>query len=79
LDLILRANIIETLIILGYAIGGVVLSTVRHAADLDYRLLVVEDCCADQDSEVHDLLTQRILPRQTTVVSAGDVIQVLTA
>jgi len=30
-------------------------------------------------SEVHDLLTQRILPRQTTVVSAGDVIQALTA
>ena len=42
LDLILRANNIDTLIILGYATSGVVLSTVRYAADLDYRLVVVD-------------------------------------
>src|SRR5215471_9695775 len=48
LDLILRANARDTLIILGYATSGVVLSTLRAAADLDYRLVVVEDCCADQ-------------------------------
>jgi len=77
LDLILRANSIDTLIILGYATSGVVLSTVRYAADLDYRLVVVEDCCADQDPEVHDFLTQRIFPRQAEVVTAGDVIQSL--
>jgi len=78
LDLILRANSIDTLIILGYATSGVVLSTVRYAADLDYRLVVVEDCCADQDPEVHDFLTQRIFPRQAEVVTAADVIQALT-
>jgi nicotinamidase-related amidase len=78
LDLILRANDIETLIILGYATSGVVLSTVRYAADLDYRLVVVEDCCADQDPAVHDFLTQRIFPRQAEVVSSADVIQTLT-
>jgi nicotinamidase-related amidase len=78
LDLILRANSIDTLIILGYATSGVVLSTVRYAADLDYRLVVVEDCCADQDPEVHDFLTQRIFPRQAEVVSSADVIQALT-
>jgi hypothetical protein len=31
----------------------VVLSTVRHAGDLNYRLVVVRDCCADPDAEVH--------------------------
>jgi nicotinamidase-related amidase len=77
LDLILRANSIDTLIILGYATSGVVLSTVRYAADLDYRLVVVEDCCADQDQEVHDFLTRRIFPRQAEVVTAVDVIQTL--
>jgi nicotinamidase-related amidase len=77
LDLILRANNIETLIILGYATSGVVLSTVRYAADVDYRLVVVEDCCADQDPEVHDFLTQRIFPRQAEVVGAAEVIQAL--
>jgi hypothetical protein len=27
------------------ATNSVALSTVRHAADADYRLVVVEDCC----------------------------------
>jgi nicotinamidase-related amidase len=79
LDLILRANNIDTLIILGYATSGVVLSTTRYAADLDYRLVVVEDCCADQDPAVHDFLTQRIFPRQADVVRAAEVIAALTA
>jgi nicotinamidase-related amidase len=78
LGLILRANNIDTLIILGYATSGVVLSTTRYAADLDYRLVIVEDCCADQDPEVHNFLTQRIFPRQAEVVSAIEVIQALT-
>jgi nicotinamidase-related amidase len=78
LDPILRANDIDTLIILGYATSGVVLSTTRYAADLDYRLVIVEDCCADQDPEVHNFLTQRIFPRQADVVSAIEVIQALT-
>ena len=77
LDLVLRANDIETLIILGYATSGVVLSTLRYAADLDYRLVVVEDCCADQQPDVHDFLTQRIFPRQAEVVSSGDVVAAL--
>jgi nicotinamidase-related amidase len=77
LDLILRANDLTTLIILGYATSGVVLSTVRYAADLDYRLVVVEDCCADQDPDVHDFLTQRLFPRQAEVIKAADVVQAL--
>ena len=79
LDLILRANARDTLIILGYATSGVVLSTVRAAADLDYRLVVVEDCCADQDADVHDFLTQRVFPRQAEVVTSSDVIRALTS
>jgi nicotinamidase-related amidase len=78
LDPILRANDINILMILGYATSGVVLSTTRYAADLDYRLVVVEDCCADQDPEVHNFLTQRIFPRQAEVVSANELIQALT-
>ena len=77
LDVVLRANDVETLIILGYATSGVVLSTTRYAADLDYRLVVVEDCCADQDSKVHDFLTGRIFPRQADVVGSEEVIAAL--
>ena len=79
LDMVLRANNIEALIILGYATSGVVLSTVRCAADLDYRLMVVEDCCSDQQPDVHDFLTQRIFPRQADVVTSEEVIKALAA
>ena len=77
LDVALRANDIHNLIILGYATSGVVLSTVRYAADLDYNLLVVEDCCSDSDADVHDFLTGRIFPRQAEVVQSRDVIAAL--
>lgn len=70
LDMILRANGIDTLVLAGIATSGVVLSTVRHAADADYRLVVVEDCCADRDAEVHRVLMEKVFPRQTTVVKA---------
>jgi nicotinamidase-related amidase len=77
LDMILRANGIETLVLAGIATSGVVLSTVRYAADADYRIVVVEDCCADRDPEVHRLLVERVFPRQAVVVKARDAVGVL--
>jgi nicotinamidase-related amidase len=79
LDMTLRANNIETIILLGYATSGVVLSTTRYAADADYRIIIAEDCCSDSDIEVHDFLTQRIFPRQADVVQSVDVIKALAA
>ena len=55
---------------MGIATSGVVLSTVRWAADLDYSLVVVEDCCADSDEEVHRVLMQKVFPRQARVIAA---------
>ncbi len=73
LEMILRAKGIDTLILFGIATGGVVLSTVRQGADADYRLIVVKDCCADLDEEVHRVLTEKILVRQATVTSADEI------
>jgi nicotinamidase-related amidase len=77
LEMLLRAHDIDTLVLLGHATSGVILSTVRYAADADYRLVVVEDGCADRDAEVHTVLMQRLFPRQATVTSAEAVIQAL--
>ena len=77
LEMILRAHDIDTLVLLGHATSGVIVSTVRYAADADYRLVVVEDGCADRDAEMHTFLMQRLFPRQATVVSAEAVIQAL--
>ncbi len=72
LDMILRARGIETLVLTGLATSGVVLSTVRHGADADYRLVVVADCCGDPDDEVHRVLTEKVFVRQASVVRAGE-------
>ena len=77
LDLILRSASIETLALAGIATSGAVLSTVRVAADLDYGLVVLEDCCGDGNEEVHHALMTSIFPSQATVTSADHFIQAL--
>jgi nicotinamidase-related amidase len=77
LDLILRSKSIDTLILLGISTSGVILSTVRHASDADYRLLVVSDGCADRDAEVHGVLMGKVLARQATVLTSAEVIEQL--
>lgn len=72
LDVVLRSASIDTLVLAGIATSGVVLSTVRQAADLDYRLVVLADGCLDADPEVHRVLTEKIFPRQATVTTIAD-------
>lgn len=74
---ILSARRTATLVLLGVATSGVVLSTVRHAADVDYRILVVEDGCADPDPEVHRVLMEKVFPRQATVTTCEAVVAAL--
>ena len=79
LDVALTGNNIDTIILLGYATSGVVLSTTRYASDRDYRLYIVADCCADSDPEVHDFLIGRILNRQADIVTADEAIAAIQA
>jgi nicotinamidase-related amidase len=77
LEMILRANGIETLVLMGIATSGVVLATLLHAADTDYRLVVVKDCCADRDPDLHAALIDRYFPRMATVIDAARVCEAL--
>ena len=79
LEMILRAKEIDTLVLFGIATSGVVLSTLLHASDADYRLIVVKDCCVDQDAEVHNCLMQKIFARRASVVSSEELLRVLAA
>jgi len=75
LEMILRAKEIDTLVLFGIATSGVVLSTLLDAVDGDYRVVVVQDCCADQDAEVHRVLVERFFPRRGTVVRAAELVE----
>jgi nicotinamidase-related amidase len=71
LEVILRGHKIEHLVLAGIATSGVVLSTVREAADKDYRLSVLSDGCADMDAEVHGVLLNKVFPRQADVLTTA--------
>jgi nicotinamidase-related amidase len=77
LEMVLRANDVDTLVLCGIATSGVVLSTVRHAADADYGIVVVADCCGDRDPDVHRVLTEKVFVRQATVITAEEVVKAL--
>jgi len=72
LEVVLRSFGITRLILTGIATSGVVLSTLREAADKDYAITVLSDCCADRDEEVHRVLTTKIFPRQAEVMSSDE-------
>lgn len=77
LELVLTANEIDTLALGGVATSGVVLSTVRAAADRDYSLTVLSDGCYDPDSTVHDVLMDQIFPAQADVTQVKDFLRKL--
>jgi nicotinamidase-related amidase len=64
--------------VFGIATSGVVLSTVLQGADMDYRVVVIKDCCVDLDPDLHTCLVDKVLPRPATVVSADEVVNALT-
>jgi nicotinamidase-related amidase len=69
LDCVLRGLDVDGLVLTGIATSGAVLSTIRQAADLDFRITVIEDLCKDADPEVHRVLVEKVFPRQATVLS----------
>ena len=75
----MRAQGISHLVLCGIATSGVVLSTLREAADKDYQLTVLADCCVDGDEEVHRVLLSKVFPRQAEVIQASEWIAKLKA
>jgi len=78
LELLLRARKLETVVLVGVATSGVILSTVRYGSDAGFRFVVVADGCADPDEEVHRVLTTKVFPRQAAVATASEVAAALS-
>lgn len=70
---------VTTLIVAGSHTSGAVLTTIREAADRDYRIIVVDGCTADTDAEVHEFLLERVLPRQAEVWTAAQLYSSMAA
>jgi nicotinamidase-related amidase len=77
LDKQLRDRGIATLVLTGIHTSGVVLSTLREAADGDYKLYVLADATADPDAETHAILHSRVFPQQADVLSTEEYLSLI--
>lgn len=68
----LQGRGVTTLVVAGVHTSGAVLTTVREAHDLDYRVVVVRDASADPDPDVDEFLMTRIFPKQASVVTGNE-------
>lgn len=53
LQALLQSRDIHTLVLMGVTTEFVVQSTARYAVDSDYRVIILEDCCAALSEEAH--------------------------
>ena len=78
LNEVLKKLGVDTLVLMGIATQGCILTTVRCGADMDYKLIVVSDCCANPPSaEVNRVLMEKVFPGQATVLTAQQLLEVL--
>lgn len=71
LPVILSAFGANHLVLTGISTSGVILSTTRLAADMDFAITILRDCVGDNDPEVNAFLLDRILPRQAEVIESA--------
>ncbi len=62
------------LLMTGVVTSGCVESAVRDASDLDYRVVIVEDACADREAELHDDSIRRMNNNFALVRATGEVL-----
>lgn len=69
---ILAAQDISHLVLAGIATSGIVLSTALQATDLDYRVTVLSDACADRNLVLHDMLMAEVFGRRGEVLTTSE-------
>lgn len=79
LDAWLRDLAVDTIILAGISTSGVVLSSVCDGADLDYRLVVVADGCADRDPEIQYVLIHKVFPQRAQVITVAELPDLLVS
>ncbi len=77
LDRILRNLGIKTLVFVGTSTGGCVQSGIFDATDLGYRVIVVEDACADSTRASHRDCVAKAAMQMTEVVTSSELHDVL--
>jgi nicotinamidase-related amidase len=77
LDLALRTNGIDTLILVGGSTDVGIASTAFAARDFDYNLVIASDGCTSPEQDNHDQLMRRIFPRMARVRTTAQILGML--
>jgi nicotinamidase-related amidase len=78
LDLVLRANGVDHVVLTGISTGGVVLGTLVDAHERDFKVTVLSDLVSDPNPDIHAALLRLYgeagpgLPWSSSVTSAGE-------
>ena len=76
LDLSLRTRGVDTIVIVGGSTHVGVASTAYAARDMDYHIVLVEDCCTGYEEQREHFL-HKVAPRFARLRSASEVIDML--
>lgn len=74
LDLALKVNGAETLVMVGFSTNGVINSGIQGAADRYYPVIVPGDACAAPSPEAHKAVLELIAPAVALVTTTEDVL-----
>jgi ureidoacrylate peracid hydrolase len=77
LDLALRAQEIDTLIISGGSVDVGVASTVYDARDLDYNIIIARDACSNSNEESMAIFMDRVFPRMARVRTTREILDMI--
>ncbi|ORX92347.1 Isochorismatase hydrolase [Basidiobolus meristosporus CBS 931.73] len=77
LPLLLRANLIDTVVLSGAYTSGVILATLRTCSDMDYQIYVIRENVIDPSYSLSQILLDEFFPQQASVISLETALKAL--
>lgn len=77
LDLQLRRRGIDTIILTGVATTNGVYATALDAYQHGYKVIVVEDACADRDGELHQIFFDKLFVKLGEIASTKEILSAI--
>jgi len=74
LDLVLRSNNMESIVVTGCVTQSCVLATARHAAFQDYYVVIAKDCVASTSHDLHEAAL-KIMETRLDVVNSQEIVK----
>ena len=76
LDMVLRSRRIDSVVLTGVVTNFCIESTARDAVSLNYKVIVLADCTAAKNRELHEFSLDIIAQSFGTVTTSGKVVKV---